>query len=85
MIFNRVLATLALLLSAFLTPWWLWFGLFLILAFVFGNFYEGVVVAFVYDLVFGGLPFSINLPFVFTIAAIVAVLIISPLRYRLWH
>ncbi|OHA57741.1 MAG: hypothetical protein A2114_02590 [Candidatus Vogelbacteria bacterium GWA1_51_14] len=85
MIFNRLILSLGLLVLVFFTPWWLWFLVLAGLALAFNNFYEGVAVALVYDLIFGASHAFLGLPFVFTIAACLIILIISLVHYRLWH
>jgi len=85
MTFNRLIFGLGLLVLVFFTPWWFWFLALVGLVLIFNNFYEGVAVAFVYDLIFGASQASFSLPFIFTIAASLIILITSPVRYRLWH
>jgi hypothetical protein len=85
MTFNRLILSLGLLVLVFFTPWWFWLLALVGLALVFDNFYEGVAVALVYDLIFGANQTSFGLPFVFTIAACLIILIASLARYRLWH
>lgn len=85
MTFNRLISSLGLLILTFFTPWWIWLIGLIVLAFIFNNFYEGVAVAFVYDLIFGASNAFFGLPFIFTLAAGLIILIASPLRYRLWH
>lgn len=86
MIFSRLFFTSLLLGLAFLAPWWLWFLTIIIGAFWFNNFYEAVIIALIYDLSWGteGLA-VIGLPFIFSIGAIIVILLATPLRYRLWH
>jgi len=53
MVFFRIVATLALLFGAFYAPWWGTLFLGSVLLFVFKNYVEFLVVAFLFDLLYG--------------------------------
>ena len=86
MLIKRLLADLSLFLAIFFLPGWATLILGLLYFIVFPHYYEGVLLALWFDLLYGlpG-PSWFNLPFPVTLTALVALLLITPIRYRLWY
>ncbi|MDO8183402.1 MAG: hypothetical protein Q7T49_00230 [bacterium] len=86
MFIKRLAADLVILFSLFFLPGWISLILGLLGFVYFHHYYEGVVMALWFDLLYSlpG-PAWFHLPLPVTLMAIVALLIITPVRYRLWY
>lgn len=85
MLAKRILLGVVLLISLFFCPWWLTTLLGLAGLIYFKNYYEVAVAALIFDLVYGSAGVSSWLPLPFFLTSVVLLLVISPLRYRLWY
>lgn len=85
MLVERLVASVVLFLALMLLPWWLFVILGVIAFILVHNYYEGLVWALLADLIYG-LPLEQSWwPLPFFLTAVVLLLIIRPLRYRLWY
>lgn len=79
--FKRVGVDALLLLGAFLLPWWLVLFSACVMVFVFGNFFELLLVAFLIDLLYGSpLPYFFNSSFILSIGAAVSYVVLSVIK-----
>ncbi|MBP9855782.1 MAG: hypothetical protein KBC48_00530 [Candidatus Pacebacteria bacterium] len=85
MLAKRLLLGVVLLISLFFGPWWLTVIIGLFGLIYFKNYYEVAVVALLFDLIYGSASASPWLPLPFFLSSVVLLLIVSPLRYRLWY
>ena len=86
MLAKRLGATAILLGLMFFLPWWLWFIGLIFAAILYAYYYEGLILALIYDLIFGAWQIkAFNLPFLMTLLVIIVLLLATPIRYRLWH
>ncbi len=83
---KRLLASLSLFLAIFFLPGWATLILGLVYFIYFAHYYEGVALALWFDLLYG-LPGPVwfNLPLPITLLSLLALLIVTPIRYRVWY
>ncbi len=86
MLVKRLVLGVILLGSLFWLPWWITLILGLVGFIVFKNYYEGAAFALLFDLIYGAVGSGFwGFPLPFFLGAIVLLLILPPLKYRLWY
>lgn len=85
MLVERLVASVVLFLALMLLPWWVFALLGIIALVVIHNYYEVLAFALLADLIYG-LPAEQSWwPLPFFLTGVVLLLIVRPLRYRLWY
>jgi len=77
---QRFIWTGLIFLGMLLGPWWLWFGLALVVSTFFLNYFEFVLVAALYDLIYFSFSASVNLLHLLSFWALAAYVILHFVR-----